>query len=158
DVWLAIGVWILSVVLIGVIPFLFLLPYISSDPSIDETHLKEFITSDPVAVFLSSIAILPVHVLTLLVAWLVVTRGRRYPFWKTLGSDWAGYTWWHFLAIMIGLYGIALVVTHFFPEQDNDLLRMLRSSRAVVYLIAFFATFTAPIVEEVVYRGLLYSA
>src|SRR5262249_875457 len=33
-----------------------------------------------------------------------------------------------------------------------------RTSQAVVYLVAFLATFTAPIVEEVVYRGILYSA
>src|SRR6478609_4855946 len=35
---------------------------------------------------------------------------------------------------------------------------MLASSRVVVFLVAFMATFTAPIVEEVVYRGILYSA
>mgnify|MGYP003395842497 FL=1 len=35
---------------------------------------------------------------------------------------------------------------------------MLKSSKYVIYLVAFFAVFTAPIVEEVVYRGLLYSA
>jgi hypothetical protein len=35
---------------------------------------------------------------------------------------------------------------------------MLQSSRSAVYIVAFIATFTAPIVEEVVYRGVLYSA
>ncbi|MEO7660726.1 MAG: CPBP family intramembrane glutamic endopeptidase, partial [Pyrinomonadaceae bacterium] len=39
-----------------------------------------------------------------------------------------------------------------------DLIRILRSSRAALYVVAFVATFTAPIVEEVVYRGVLYSA
>ena len=36
--------------------------------------------------------------------------------------------------------------------------RILKSSRAAVFLVAFMATFTAPIVEEVIYRGILYSA
>ena len=37
-------------------------------------------------------------------------------------------------------------------------MRILRSSRSAVYIVAFVATFTAPFVEEVVYRGVLYSA
>jgi membrane protease YdiL (CAAX protease family) len=37
-------------------------------------------------------------------------------------------------------------------------MRILRSSRLALYVVAFLATFTAPIVEEVVYRGVLYSA
>ena len=49
-------------------------------------------------------------------------------------------------------------VTVYFPEQENELLRVLRSSRSVVFIVAFVATFTAPIVEEVVYRGVIYSA
>ncbi|MEO6587861.1 MAG: CPBP family intramembrane glutamic endopeptidase, partial [Pyrinomonadaceae bacterium] len=46
----------------------------------------------------------------------------------------------------------------YFGEQDNELLRILRSSRTAVILIAIMATFTAPIVEELIYRGILYSA
>jgi membrane protease YdiL (CAAX protease family) len=36
------------------------------------------------------------------------------------------------------------------------LFLIVRDTRSI--LVAFFATFTAPLVEEVVYRGLLYSA
>jgi membrane protease YdiL (CAAX protease family) len=49
-------------------------------------------------------------------------------------------------------------LTSYFGETDNELLRILRSSRTAVILVAILATFTAPIVEEVVYRGVLYSA
>jgi membrane protease YdiL (CAAX protease family) len=49
-------------------------------------------------------------------------------------------------------------VASYFPEQENDLTRILKSSRLAVFLVAFLATFTAPIAEEVVYRGILYSA
>jgi uncharacterized protein len=54
--------------------------------------------------------------------------------------------------------GVASLVGHYVPEQENDLIRILRSSRMAVYVVAFMATFTAPLVEEVVYRGVLYSA
>jgi len=53
---------------------------------------------------------------------------------------------------------LAAVVSRFAPEQENELIRMLQTSRSAVYIIAFIATFTAPFVEEVVYRGVLYSA
>jgi membrane protease YdiL (CAAX protease family) len=38
------------------------------------------------------------------------------------------------------------------------MLRLIQSSRSAVLVVAFMATVTAPIVEEVIYRGLLYSA
>jgi membrane protease YdiL (CAAX protease family) len=53
---------------------------------------------------------------------------------------------------------VAAGVNVYFPEQENELIRMLQSSRSAVYIVAFVATFTAPIVEEVVYRGVVYSA
>ena len=41
---------------------------------------------------------------------------------------------------------------------SDQMARMMQSSRAAVLVIAFLATFTAPLTEEVVYRGILYSA
>jgi len=43
-------------------------------------------------------------------------------------------------------------------DADTQLDRILRSSRAAALLMAFMATVSAPLMEEVVYRGLLYSA
>lgn len=69
-----------------------------------------------------------------------------------------GFKWWHFGLVLTGFFVIAGIVGYFVPEQENDLIRILHSSRSAVYIIAFVATFTAPFVEEVVYRGVLYSA
>ncbi len=69
-----------------------------------------------------------------------------------------GFAWWYYPLILIGIVIVSGTVTYFIPEQDNDLLRILRSSPAAVYTVAILATFTAPIVEEVIYRGILYSA
>ncbi len=103
-------------------------------------------------------AIIPAHILTLVLAWLVVTRGRRYAVRDTVGLEQGGFRWWHYLLILGGFFVVAAVVGWFFPEQENELIRILRSSRAAVYIVAFLATFTAPIAEEIVYRGILYSA
>ena len=156
----AIGTWIVSVLLILLIPTLFLLPYLMTlnPPIVENEALAEFAKNDPTAVLLQIISIIPAHLLTLLLAWLVVTRFRKFPFRKTLGWESGGIKWWYYPAILIGFMFIATTVSQFFPEQDNDLLRILRSSRTAVYFVAFLATFTAPIVEEVIYRGILYSA
>jgi len=50
------------------------------------------------------------------------------------------------------------LMTLIFGHVNNDFERLINNSRAAVYLVAIFATFTAPLVEELVYRGLLYSA
>lgn len=156
----AFGGWAISVILIIVLPGLVLLPYLLTlDPPIkDNKAIVEFAQTDKTAIFLQVLAIIPAHILTLLFAWLVVTKGRRYSFRLTLGWDAGGVRWWHYVGILVGFLAVASVIGHFVPEQENDLIRILRSSRATVYLVVFMATFTAPIVEEVVYRGLLYSA
>ena len=152
--------WAISVILIIVLPGLVLMPYLLTlDPAIkDSKAIVEFAQTDKTAIFLQVLAIIPAHILTLLFAWFVVTKGSRYSFRQTLGWDAGGVRWWQYAAILIGFLAVASVVGHFVPEQENDLIRILRSSRATVYLVVFMATFTAPIVEEVVYRGLLYSA
>jgi membrane protease YdiL (CAAX protease family) len=66
--------------------------------------------------------------------------------------------WWHYALFMLGFFVLAGVVSYWVPEPENDFMRILRSSRTAVVLVAIMATFTAPLVEEVIYRGVLYSA
>lgn len=156
----AIAVWIVSVLLIVMVPAMLLLPYLATlDPPVTETaDIVEFAKSDPTSIVLQMLGILPAHLLTLVLAWLVVTRVKRYSFLKLLGWQSGGFRWWHYLIILGGFFMIAAVVGHYFPEQENELIRILSSSRTAVYIVAFVATVTAPLVEEVVYRGVLYSA
>jgi membrane protease YdiL (CAAX protease family) len=107
---------------------------------------------------LNVLGVIPAHILTLILAWLIVTKFRKFSFRETLGWRWNGFNFWNCLIILGGFYILAAVAGHFYPEQENDLLRILKSSRTAVYVVAFMATFTAPLVEEVVYRGILYSA
>ncbi len=156
----AIGVWIASVLFIVIVPTIFLFPYLASlDPPVTGSEqMIEFAKSDPTSIILQIVAIIPAHIFTLILAWMVVTRVRKYPFRATLGWGRGGFAWWHYIAILGIFLTIATVVGSYFPEEENDLIRILRSSRTALYVVAFVATFTAPIVEEVVYRGILYSA
>lgn len=156
----AIGTWIASVIFIVIFPNLFLLPYLSAKhvQFSNSAKLMEFLLSDPTAIIINVLAIIPAHILTLAVAWMVVTRFRKFSFRETLGWKGGRVSWWYYPFLLIGFFVIAYVIGSYFPEQENDLTRILKSSRTAVYLVAFLATFTAPIVEEVIYRGILYSA
>jgi membrane protease YdiL (CAAX protease family) len=154
NVLTAIGIWILSILAIIIFPAVFIVPYFLMNRQIS---LETFQT-DPTAIFLSLLAVIPAHIFTLAAAWLVVTKFNKFSFKETLGWDWGGFKWWYFPVIVITFFIFAAIVETFLPEQDNELMRILRSSRSAVYVTALLATFTAPIVEEVIYRGILYSA
>lgn len=157
----AIGVWIASVIFILVVPSILLIPYLMTlnPPITQPEEILEFAKTDPTSLFLQILAVIPAHLFTIAVAWLVVTRAKQYPFRKVLGWGDGGILMWvSYVPILAAFLAIAYVVSIYFPEQDNDLLRVLRSSRSAVYIVAFVATFTAPFVEEVIYRGVLYSA
>lgn len=156
----AISVWIASVLFILIVPAVFLIPYLAiQDPPVtDPRVLAEFARSDRIAIVLQIAAIIPAHLLTLALAWLVVTRGRKFSFFKMLGWEKGGFVWWHYIVILVSFFALAAVVSNYIPEKENDLIRILQSSRSAVYIVAIVATLTAPLVEEVIYRGLLYSA
>lgn len=156
----ALGLWIASILFILIIPGLFLIPYLltKSPPITENEQFIEFAKSDPGSIVIQIAAIIPAHLLTLLLAWAIATRMRTYSAGRTLGMEKGGFVWWHYCIILASFFAIAALVNTVVPEQQNELIRILQSSRAAVYIVAFVATFTAPIAEEVVYRGILYSA
>jgi membrane protease YdiL (CAAX protease family) len=121
--------------------------------------LAEFMTHDTGAIVLALVGLVVAHLLTLVPAWLIVTRVGRYPFLRTLGWEWGGgLTFWRSagLAVLLLVAGISIIRLTGAPENEFD--RILRSSRAAALVTAFAATFTAPLVEELIFRGLLYSS
>jgi uncharacterized protein len=154
-----IGVWLVSVAFIVIFPVIFLVPYLLNQHiELSGEVLRDFTTTDQTAIILQIASVIPAHIFTILLGWAVATRINKYSFRQMLGWTNGGMRWWHYCIIIGGFYILAVVIGSIFPEQENDLLRILRSSRAAVYIIAFMATFSAPLVEEVVYRGILFSA
>ncbi len=123
----------------------------------DNEAFRAFITS-PRSLLVQLLAVIPAHLVTLAVGWAIITRGRNYSFRKMLGWEWGGFRWWHLVLIFVGVMALFAGFVQIFGEQENELDRLLKSSRAAVYVVAIMATFSAPIVEEVVYRGVLFSA
>jgi membrane protease YdiL (CAAX protease family) len=99
------------------------------------------------------------HALTLILAWWVVTgRGRR-PFLASLGWRWRPqFKLVHALALAMLMYLLGLLFERTLPNGETEFERLLRLGAAVRIAIALLAVLTAPMVEEVIYRGVLYSA
>ncbi|HKX83121.1 MAG TPA: CPBP family intramembrane glutamic endopeptidase [Pyrinomonadaceae bacterium] len=160
NTWIAVLAWAMSVLFIIIFPAFFIVPYMASvKPQFENNQaMIEFAKTDPTMLLLQVIAIIPAHIATLVLSWYIVTKFRQFSFRETLGWSMNGMKWWHFVLILIGFFAIAASVTYFHPEADNEMLRLIQSSRAAVFVVAFMATVTAPLVEEVIYRGLLFSA
>jgi uncharacterized protein len=120
--------------------------------------LPKLIKTDPTLIIVAISTVIVAHLLTILLAWAVVTKLGKVSFTEALGWKWNGFRVWMCFVIVASFYFYAAGMSYIFGSQDNELKQILESSRTVVYIIAFMATFTAPLVEEVIYRGILYSS
>ena len=154
----ALGVLILSFVLMVVTQAFALIPY-ALRRGVKLDALPQFALNDAGAIFVQIASIIPAHLPTLGLAWLLVTRVGRYPFFKMLGWEWGkGFSFWRCAWLAVLLYLLGLSILKYSGPTDNALERLIQSSRAAALATAFAATVTAPLVEELVFRGLLYSS
>jgi membrane protease YdiL (CAAX protease family) len=156
----AFSVWLLSVFFIFIVPTVFVGVYLvaAGVDFYNREQLQDVIKNDITSSLVSLAAVIPAHILTLAVVWAVVTRFNTFSFRQTLGWSFNQFRIWHIFVITALILILAAALTTYFGEQENEFMRILKNSRTAVYLVAFLATFTAPLVEEVVYRGVLYSA
>jgi hypothetical protein len=156
--WEALGLMLVSFVLMLLMFGVFIVPY-AVYRGVGLLGFAEFATKDPGALLVQVLSILPAHLITLGLAWLVVTRAGKYPFFRTLGWDWrAGFTLWRSVGLAVLLLVVGIVIGLLTGPSDNALEQLIRSSRAATLAVAFVASVSAPLVEEVVFRGVLYSA
>lgn len=156
----AFGVWLFSIfALIVLVNATVLIYALTNQIKIGEIGKAIENQTDPNILLLSVLTTIPAHLLTIGIVWLVTTRAGKFPFWETLGWNWGKkFGFWASVAVGIGFFLLASLIVSSFGETENDLMKILRSSRSAVYATAFLATFTAPLVEETVYRGVMYSA
>lgn len=152
-------VWAGSILLLVFIPSLIILPYILYGHSGARIENTGQLLNDPVAVLLSVLSTIPVHILTLGLVWAVVTGMGKRPFWRTLGWSWSSNVgpWTSICAAVVVLVAGG-VVTWVVGGEPTEIDQIVSSSTAARISLALLATLTAPLVEETVYRGLLYSA
>lgn len=150
--------WLASVLLLLIVPILTALPYLIYR-AFANLPVDDSLRTDKNFIFFSILGVIPAHLLTLLVAWLIVTRAGRYPFWKTLGWEWPKeFGLWKSVGIALSLLAVAAAVTYFIGGPKTELEEMINSSYRTRVLTAILAATTGPLVEEIIYRGLLFAA
>jgi len=154
----AILTWLASMAMLAIVPNICVLPYLASRyRGVGAT--KEILVADKTFIFLFVLGWLPAHLLTLALIWAVATRLGKRSIKEVFGWSWSpNFGLWRSSALAISLFIVTLFLVGFFGGQKTDLDRILESSRATAVTLAIIAVATAPLVEEMTYRGLLYSA
>jgi len=167
DAWIgvikAFGLWVISVVLLVFVPVFVALPYIIYIWAKFGPPSPDALGTDKALLFLSVVAVFPTHLLTLLAIWLFVTRRGREPFWKAVKFEWPKNVGpvigtLTSLLVAIVLLVLAWLITQFWGGNKTQLDLLIESSLPARFATAFVAVATAPLVEELIYRGVLYPA
>jgi membrane protease YdiL (CAAX protease family) len=154
---IALFTWVVSVLLL-LLPQFLALPYIliryrGLQPT------AEMLLADKHFILIMIAGVLPAHIITLIIVWLVATRFGERSVVEGLKLRWDGkFSLAASAGLAIILYIAALLLTLAFGGQGTPLDKLVESSRAAALTIAFLAVATAPIVEEGIYRGILYPA
>lgn len=158
DLLASLCVWIMSVLAVFIVPTIVAIPFIMyrywGTP-----NAAQSIATDHTVLLLTVIGVIPAHALTFLAAWVVVTmRGRR-PFWRSLGWSYsANFGFWQAAGVAIALWVVGTIVAKLIGGEPTDIDVLVNSSLAVRILLSLLATTSGPLVEEIVYRGILYPA
>jgi len=163
ELFKAFGAWGGSVVFLILIPLAFVIPYFIYLIASKRMLTAEQLIQDKTFLFLQILAVVPAHLLTLGLAWILVTNRRRRPFGQTLGLSWPtgvssakGFSICFLVAL--SLLGVGGLITYYLGGQKTDLDKLIESSYQARLATAVVAVLTAPLVEEVIYRGMLYTA
>ncbi len=156
DVLAALGLWLVSILLVFIVPTLLALPYIVYRYAGTEKAAQVLVT-DPTVLLLSVLGVIPAHILTFGAAWAIVTNYGKRPFWRALGWSFSPKFGFVFSAgLAIGLYIVGSILAKLIGGDATDIDILANSSLAVRLLLAVLATTSGPLVEEIVYRGVLY--
>jgi len=167
----ALAVWFASLLLVIFVPLVFLIPYasyrgIAFQPGSPDywPAVGQFAIADKGAVLVQVLALLPIHILTFLLVWALVTRFGKQSFKEAIGwgwppnlRSWVGPA----LCVVLGavMFVIGMVTAKLLgADTPTQLEQIVKSSYAARLALVVLAVGTAPFVEEFIYRGVLYSA
>jgi membrane protease YdiL (CAAX protease family) len=160
------GVFQAVLTVVASMALLFFLPLLLTSPYLIYRYqrvgvavTRELLVADKFFIFLNVLSVFPAHFLTLALIWAVVTQFGKLPFWSTVGWSWGeNFGLWKSAGLAVVLLVLAVLLGNLFREQPTEMEKLVLSSRMTAYAVALLATATAPFVEELVYRGVLFAA
>ncbi|MDQ3649943.1 MAG: CPBP family intramembrane metalloprotease [Acidobacteriota bacterium] len=155
--WLSSVALLLMMQALAVVPYAFLKYRPAKYPEIVAA-----LANDPNTIVLTIISVVPAHLLTLGVVWALVTQFGKRPFWPSLGWSFSKTFGLaegaFFAALALALLVVGALLTSLLGGEKTPFDQMMESSTTARFLTAFLATATAPLIEELIYRGMLYPA
>jgi membrane protease YdiL (CAAX protease family) len=152
DLLLAFVVWGVSGPFVLILGYLYLFILWLNNSSLPEVQITQF-----AAIFSLAITLV-MQLIGLVAAWMFVTRMGRRPFWRSLGWGWIPqFRLVHAIGLALLMIGVAVAAEHTLPHKETDLEKFLKLGTGVRIMIAALAVVTAPLIEEIVYRGVIYS-
>lgn len=157
QLFIALATWIVSVGLL-VLPQILALPYLLYRYPGKQLTPEDLLADKTLVVLLVS-GLLPAHLMTLGIAWAVATRFGKIPIKEALQWQWGSRTSiLKTIGLAVVLFALAWGIALAFGGKETDIDKIIRSSRAAALILAFLAVATAPLVEEIIYRGILFPA
>ncbi len=163
EVVVAFLIWLASFFLLAFTPLVIALPYLVNTWMKHGPPRPETLTTDKTLIVISLAGTIVAHLLTLGLLWFVVSRGGRLPFWKSISFQWPknispviGTLVCFLFAAVLLVIGWALTTALGGSKTQLDLI--VESSMVARFITALAAVATAPLIEELIYRGVLYSA
>ena len=99
------------------------------------------------------------QILSLLLSWIIVTGIGKRSFSEALGLQWPqNFKLWHALVLGVGMFALSALLMSVLPRHETEMDKFLKFGTVVRVVLALVATIGAPIQEEIVYRGVLYTA
>lgn len=117
------------------------------------------IENNPELAIISLLFTLLGHLITLLAAYLFVkVIYKQTHFWAALGWHWhPRFRLLHAIATIVLILIAIICISAVVPNNKSDMQKLFESSLTVRLTLAAVAVLTAPLVEEVIYRGILFA-
>lgn len=123
-----------------------------------DRRLPEVQVTQPAVIFMLMVTLI-MQVAGFVAAWLVVTKVGRRPFWRTLGWGWIPqFKIVHAVGLAFLMLGVGVLSERLLPHQETDMEKFLKMGMGVRIMVAALAVMTAPLIEEIVYRGVIFSS
>jgi len=118
--------------------------------------------SSPTSILLQVIAVIPIHIASLAISYFIVSGLGKRPFLKSLGWDWKDRNLTYQIVFTIVIVGLIfagnILIAKFVPDTGETAVdRIVKSSLAARTFLSVLAVISAPFIEEVLYRGIIYS-
>lgn len=149
--------------MLAFVPVIVALPYFIYQAATVGAPRPDALLTDKTLIFLSILGILPAHLLTIAMVWMFVIDSGKKPFWESLAFQWPRSSTplvTTLLCVLLGLalFAIGIAITTLWGGSKTQLDLLVESSMGARIATALVAVLTAPLAEEIIYRGVLYSA